>query len=53
VYFSIFTGRSGMPDQYIALLNNLASDKPPKVGKHVSIGGAGYSYRYRLSQIVI
>jgi len=32
----------------MALVNNLAGGKPPKVGKQVSIGSADYSYWYRL-----
>src|SRR6218665_111951 len=32
----------------VRLLDNLPSGKPPKLGKHTSIGGADYSYRYQL-----
>jgi len=30
------------------LLNHLTSGKPPKLGRHISVCDADYSYRYRL-----
>jgi len=29
----------------MALLNHLMTGSPPKLGKHVSIGGTNYSYQ--------